>query len=120
MKTHHYLRAKRKSVMRGALCFVASKVTSSYSREKQQIARPLSIAASPADGATAQRNIFFHFLGRGGNSTGHLAETDSVIITFTPAGDREDVTVFQPFSRFAAWQFQRIRPPPSQLEQATP
>jgi|SRR5437868_2740416 len=112
MKTHHYLAGQEK-VCHKKRPMIRIKVTSSYSREKQQIARPPLIETLSGRSRHGAEEYFFHFLSRGGNSTGHLTETDSVIITFTPAGDREGVTVFQPFSRFVTRQFQRIRPAPS-------
>ena len=106
--------------MRGALCFAASRVTSSYSREKQQIARPLSIATLSGRHRLGEEGNFICLLSRGSNSAGHFAEADATIITFTPARDREDVTIFQPFSRLPGRQFEGIRPPPCQLEHAAP
>jgi hypothetical protein len=41
-----------------------------------------------------------------------IAESDSVSITFTPAGDAQRVSIFEPLPRFAAWQRERIRAAP--------
>src|SRR5438270_9439164 len=118
MKTHDYL-AGRKKVCHEKRPRIRIEDNKVRFPAKSSKSRALSDGA-PLRPISARGGGIYLSTSGGGNSAGHLAETDAVIIPFAPAGDRDGVTIFQPFSRFAARQFQRTRPAPGQLKHAAP
>ncbi len=40
------------------------------------------------------------------DAAAHIAEADSIAVTLAPAGYRECVAIFEPFTRFAVWKLQ--------------